>query len=222
MTRRIVQTLIASTALAILPLSQACAGDTTDGESDIVNNQVTFSDSISHVNIDIGNMWGDYSAQSVAGGNSLDVTTMQDTSVTNNQYTQAGSIAADLNANARQVSGDVDLSAQAFCNNASISTDPTSTQVYSSQECHASDPSTAVNATVADVAGNVSVSGSSIGNSFEEDTNAPNAPVQNYQLNDSNLAATVNSSVWNVKGSVNIQGAAIGNSAQIIHYNTGN
>ncbi|HEX3942454.1 MAG TPA: hypothetical protein VHW69_00055, partial [Rhizomicrobium sp.] len=64
--------------------------------------------------------------------------------------------------------------------------------------------------------------GSSIGNSFEEDTNAPNAQVQNYQLNDSNLAATVNSSVWSVKGSVNIAGAAIGNSAQIIHYGTGN
>ena len=174
------------------------------------------------MNIDIGNMWGDYSAQSVAGGNSLDVTTMQDTSVTNTQYTQAGSIAADLNANARQVSGDVDLSAQAFCNNASISTDPTSTQVYSSQECHASDPSTLVNATVQDVGGNVNISASSIGNSFEEDTNAPNAPVQNYQLNDSNLAATVNSSVWNVKGSVSVAGAAIGNSAQIIHYNTGN
>ena len=219
---RIAQILIATTALAILPLSQACAEGSTDGGSNIVNNQVTFSDSISHVNVDIGNMWGDYSASSVAGGNSLDVTTMQDTSVTNHQYTQAGAIAADLNANARQVSGDVDLSAQAFCNSASISTDPTSTQVHSAQECHASDPSTALNATVQDVGGNVNISASSIGNSFEEDTNAPQAPVQNYQLNDSNLAATVNSSVWNVKGSVSVQGAAIGNSAEIIHYNTGN
>jgi hypothetical protein len=219
---RTAQILIATTALATLPLSQACAEGSTDDGSNIVNNQVTFSDSISHVNVDIGNMWGDYSASSVAGGNSLDVTTMQDTSVTNHQYTQAGAIAADLNANARQVSGDVDLSAQAFCNSASISTDPTSTQVYSAQECHASDPSTALNATVQDVGGNVNISASSIGNSFEEDTNAPQAPVQNYQLNDSNLAATVNSSVWNVKGSVNVQGAAIGNSAEIIHYNTGN
>ncbi|HSC18613.1 MAG TPA: hypothetical protein VLC74_06835 [Rhizomicrobium sp.] len=209
--------LIASTALAILPLSLACADGSTD-QSDIVNGQITFSDSISHVNVDVGNVWGDVNAQSVAGGNSLDVTTMNDTNLTNNQYTQAGSIAADLNANARQVSGDVDLSAQAFCNNASVSTDPNNVSVYSAQECHASDPSTAVNATVQDVAGNVNISGSSIGNSFEEDTNAPNAQVQNYQLNDSQLAATVNASVWNVKGSVNISGAAIGNSAQIIHY----
>jgi len=209
--------LIASTVLAILPLSLACADGSND-QSDIVNGQITFSDSISHVNVDVGNVWGDVNAQSVAGGNSLDVTTMNDTNLTNNQYTQAGSIAADLNANARQVSGDVDLSAQAFCNNASVSTDPNNVSVYSAQECHASDPSTAVNATVQDVAGNVSVSGSSIGNSFEEDTNAPNAQVQNYQLNDSQLAATVNASVWNVKGSVDISGAAIGNSAQIIHY----
>jgi hypothetical protein len=209
--------LIASTALAILPLSLACADGWTD-QSNIVNGQINFSDSISHVNVDVGNVWGDVSAQSVAGGNSLDVTTMNDTNLTNTQYTQAGAIAADLNANARQVSGDVDLSAQAFCNNASISTDPNNVQVYSAQECHASDPSSVVNATVQDVGGNVNISGSSIGNSFEEDTNAPNAQVQNYQLNDSQLAATVNASVWNVKGSVNVSSAAIGNSAQIIHY----
>lgn len=209
--------LIASTALAILPLSLAYADGSTD-QSDIVNGQINFSDSISHVNVDVGNVWGDVNAQSVAGGNSLDVTTMNDTNLTNNQYTQAGAIAADLNANARQVSGDVDLSAQAFCNNASVSTDPNNVSVYSAQECHASDPSTAVNATVQDVGGNVNISGSSIGNSFEEDTNAPNAQVQNYQLNDSQLAATVNASVWNVKGGVDVSGAAIGNSAQIIHY----
>jgi len=213
---RLTRILIASTALAILPLSLACAGGSTD-ESDIVNNQTTFSDSISHVNLDVGDVWGDLNVQSVAGGNSFDATTMNDTKVTNTQYTQAGAIAADINANARQISGDVNLSAQAFCNSASVSSDPNSVQVYSAQECHASDPSTAVNATVADVAGNVSVSGSSIGNSFEEDTNAPSAQVQNYQLNDSNLASTVNTSVWSVKGSVNVSGAAIGNSAEIIH-----
>ena len=174
------------------------------------------------MNVDLGNIWGDISAQSVAGGNSLDVTTMNDTHVTNTQYTQSGAIAADLNANVNQVSGDADLSAQAFCNSASISTDPNTTQVYSSQECHASDPSAVLNAQVADVGGNANLSASAIGNSFEEDTNAPNAPIQNYQLNDSNLNSTVNANVWSVKGSVAVQGAAIGNSAQIIHYNTGN
>ena len=202
-------------------MSLACADGSTD-QSNIVNGQITFSDSISHVNVDTGDVWGDVGAQSVAGGNSLDVTTMNDTTVTNNQYAESGAIAADLNGNARQVSGDVDFSAQAFCNSASVSTDPTTASVYSSQECHAQDPSAALNATVQDVGGNVSLSASAIGNSFEEDTNAPNAPIQNYQLNASNLAATVNSSVWSVKGSVNIQGAAIGNSAQIIHYSTGN
>lgn len=170
------------------------------------------------MNVDVGNVWGDVNAQSVAGGNSLDVTTFNDTNLTNNQYNQSGAIAADLNASVRQVSGDVDLSAQAFCNQATISSDPNNVSVDSTQECHAADPSTEVNAAVQDVAGNVSVSGSSIGNSFEEDTNAPNANVSNNQLNDSNLAATVNASVWNAKGSVNVSGAAIGNSAQIIHY----
>jgi hypothetical protein len=218
---RLTRILIATTALATLPASLACADGWTD-QSNIVNGQITFSDSISHVNVDTGNVWGDVSSQSVAGGNSLDVTTMNDTTVNSSQYAQSGAIAADLNGNARQVSGDVDFSAQAFCNSASVSTDPSTVSVYSSQECHAYDPSAALNATVQDVGGNVSLAASAIGNSFEEDTNAPNAPIQNYQLNASNLASTVNSSVWNVKGSVNVQGAAIGNSAQIIHYSTGN
>jgi hypothetical protein len=199
-------------------MSLACADGSTTDLSNIINGQITFSNSISHVNVDTGNVWGDVSAQSAAGGNSLDVTTMNDTTVQSTQYTQSGAIAADLNATARQVSGDVDLSAQSFCNSASVSTDPNTASVFSSQECHASDPSADLNARVQDVGGNVTIAASAIGNSFEEDTNAPNAPIQNYQLNDSNLASTVNSSVWNVKGSVNVAGSAIGNSAQIIHY----
>jgi hypothetical protein len=215
---RTIRILIASTALTILPASLACADGSISDGSNILNNQINFSNSISHVNVDVGNVWGDVNVQSVAGGNSLDVTTMNDTNLTNNQYNESGAIAADLNASVRQVSGDVNLSAQAFCNSASISSDPNNVSIDSTQECHAADPSTDVNAAVQDVAGNVSVSGSSIGNSFEEDTNAPNANVTNNQLNDSNLAATVNASVWNVKGSVGVAGAAIGNSAQIIHY----
>jgi hypothetical protein len=201
----------------MLPLSQSFADGSTD-DSNIVNNKNTDSDSISHVNLDVGQIWGDVNGQSVAGGNSLDVTTMNNTTVTNTQYTNSGSIAADMNAQVNGIGGDADLSAQAFCNSASVSTDPTSSQVYSSQECHASDPSAVLNAQVADIGGNANLSSSAIGNSFEEDTNAPNAQVQNYQLNDSNLNSTVNANVWGAKGSVNIQGAAIGNSAQIIHY----
>lgn len=215
---RITRILIASTALTILPISLACAGESSEDRSDILNNQINFSNSISHVNVDVGDVLGDVNVQSVAGGNSLDVTTMNDTNLVNNQYNQSGAIAADLNASVRQVSGDVDLSAQAFCNSASVSSDPSSVSVVNNQECHAADPSTDVNAAVQDVAGNVSISGSSIGNSFEEDTNAPSTNITNNQLNDSNLAATVNASVWSAKGSVSIAGAAIGNSAQIIHY----
>jgi hypothetical protein len=215
---RITKILTASTALAILPISLACAGGSIDDGSNILNNQINFSNSISHVNVDVGDVWGDVNVQSVAGGNSLDVTTMNDTKLISNQYNESGAIAADLNASVRQVSGDVNLSAQAFCNSVTVSTDPSNVSVDSTQECHAADPSTDVNAAVQDVAGNVSVSGSSIGNSFEEDTNAPSTQIQNNQLNDSNLAATVNASVWSVKGSVNVAGAAIGNSAQIIHY----
>ena len=58
--------------------------------------------------------------------------------------------------------------------------------------------------------------GKRVGNAFEEDTNAPNAPVQNYQLNNSNVSATTNANVYEVKGSVSVTGAAIGNNAQAL------
>jgi hypothetical protein len=211
--------LIASTALMILPLSLAYADSSGDG-SDIVNGQINFQNSISHVNVDTGHVWGDVSAASIAGGNSIDITTMNDTTVTNTQYNQSDAIAADLNGSMHQISGDADMNATAFCNSASVSTDPNSTKVYSAQECHAADPSAALNANVTDVGGNSTLASAALGNTFEEDTNAPNAPVQNYQLNDSNLNATNNSTVSNVKGSVNVTGAAVGNSGQIIHYTT--
>ncbi|HEY8699125.1 MAG TPA: hypothetical protein VIM02_16095 [Rhizomicrobium sp.] len=200
-----------------LPLSLAYADSSG---SDIVNGQINFQNSISHVNVDTGNVWGDVSAASIAGGNSIDITTMNDTNVTNTQYNQSDAIAADLNGNMHEISGNADMTASAFCNSASVSTDPTTTKVYSAQECHAADPSAALNANVSDIGGNSNLASAAIGNTFEEDTNAPNAPVQNYQLNDSNLNATNNSSVWNVKGSVNVTGAAVGNTGQIIHYTT--
>ncbi len=126
--------LIASTALMILPpMSLAYADSTDDGGSQIVNGQINFQNSISHVNVDTGNVWGDVSAASIAGGNSIDITTMNDTNVTNTQYNQSDAIAADLNGNMHQISGDANMSAQAFCNSASVSIDPNTTQVYSAQ-----------------------------------------------------------------------------------------
>ena len=53
------------------------------------------------------------------------------------------------------------------------------------QKCNAADPFSAINTNITNVAGNAAVQGSSLGNSFEADSNAPNMPIWNKQINNS-------------------------------------
>jgi hypothetical protein len=59
-----------------------------------------------------------------------------------------------------------------------------------------------------------------MGNAFEADSNASNMPVNNLQINHSNITATTTANVSNVAGTVSVTSAAIGNNAQIVHYST--
>ena len=63
--------------------------------------------------------------------------------------------------------------------------------------------------------------GSALGNTFQADSNAPNFPVFNRQLNSSGVISNMNVAAYNVGGTVGMSSSAIGNTAQIIHYNTG-
>ena len=219
---RLIKILTATTALTILPLSLAYAGDSTTSGSQILNGQVNLHTVVSTVNTELMNVQGDAAAQSVAAANVLDVTTMQDTKVTNNQYATSVNISSALNANVKNVSHNVSLVSQAFCNSATVSTDPTTTDVYSNQECDVKDPSSKINATVQNIGGDMTIASSSLGNTFQEDTNAPNAPVQTYQINKSSLNSTVNANAYNINGTAVVNSTAIGNDAQIVHYSTGN
>ncbi|HEX2590866.1 MAG TPA: hypothetical protein VHL34_05200 [Rhizomicrobium sp.] len=220
---QLAKTLIAGTALTILSVTAACAdgsNSTALNGSVILNDQTQLYSVTSKTNTEAMNIQGDFVAQSVAGGNSLDVTTMQDSWVTSKQYTSAVDINSQLNANVKNIGGSVDLRSQAFCNDSNVSTDPTTTDVYNSQECAAKDPSASLNATAQNIGGDFQSVAVAMGNNFAEDTNAPNAPVQNYQLNSSGVYATNNTNVYNVKGSAAVVSSAIGNSAQIVHYST--
>jgi hypothetical protein len=211
--------LIASTALAILPMSLACAGGSTSpASSDILNGQVDFHVAQSTLNVDTANVAGNVSQQSVAGGNAVDIITMSDTVVTNNQYVSSVNIGSTMNANVTNTGGTVNLQSQAICNSAAVSMDPTSTNVYSNQECDAKDPTATLNASVVNAGNDVSLASTAVGNSFQEDTNAAHGAVQNYQINESNMNSAVNGAVTNVNGNVSATSTAIGNSAQIIHY----
>ena len=158
--------------------------------------------------------------QSVAAGNTLDVTTMNDTNVTTNQYTSSVDVSSDLGASVNNVAGSVGIQGQAVCNSASISTDPVITAINNTQQCDAVDPVSRVYVDATNIGGDISVANSAVGNSFEADSNASNMPVNNLQINHSSVNAVTTANIANVAGSVSVTAAAVGNSAQIVHYST--
>ena len=160
--------------------------------------------------------------QSVAAGNVVDITTMNDTHVTNNQYVSSVDISSDLGARVTNVGGDVAIQGQAVCNSASVSTDPIVTAINSTQVCNAVDPTSMAYVDAANINGSFSLANSAVGNSFEADSNASNMPVSTTQVNTSNVNAKTTANVSNVAGTVSVTSAAIGNNAQIVHYSTGN
>jgi hypothetical protein len=214
---RLAKILIAGTALLTLSQSLAYAQSSSEG-SIVLNGQVDLQQSSSRVNTTVSGIAGNTTGSSASVGNNLEVVTMNDANVTNSQYVGQVSIAADQNANVKNVAGTVTLQSQAICNAADVSTDPHTTAVTSDQECQANDPSALLNAKVVNAGNDVSLASQAVGNSFSMDTNAAYMPVQNQQLNNSAIASTVNSTVKNVNGNVTVNSSSIGNNAQIVQY----
>ncbi len=151
----------------------------------------------------------------------MDITTMNNTAVKNSQIVGTGAaIGSNVNMDVTNVWGSVGIQNQVMCNGVSVSTDPTYASTRNYQECNASDPASAINTNISSIAGDAAVQGSSLGNSFEADSNAPNMPVWNKQINNSMVASTVNTNIYNVAGSTSVSSSAIGNTGQVIHYNT--
>jgi len=214
---RLAKILIMGTAIAILPLSLACAQTSTDG-SIVLNGQVDLKTTFSIANTNIGNIAGNVNGSSGSTGNNLEVVTMNNANVSNSQFVGGVSISADQNATVQNTGGTVTLQSQALCNAADVSTDPHTTAVNSTQTCYANDPAALLNASVTNAGNDVSLSSQGVGNSFSMDTNAAYMPVQNAQMNMSNVASTVNSTVKNVAGNVTVSSSSVGNTAQIVQY----
>ena len=183
---------------------------------------MNFNASVSQLNTQAYHVGQDVVGQSVAGGNAVDITTMNDTIVLNNQYNKSTTIDSTINAGVGHVGGSVGYTSQAVCNSASVSTDPTLTAIDSTQECRSIDPSSKINATISNIGGDAGLASSAVGNTFEADSNAPNMPVLTKQINSSFVQSKVNADISNVAGSFSSTSAAIGNNAQVIHYSTGN
>jgi len=229
------RTLIAATLLTTLSASLACAqatdtygswdnsgwSDTSGGSSNIINGQVTLQTQWSNLNTVVDSVGGDAAFQGAAAGNLVDIMTMNNTTVKNNQYVGPNAaIGSNITADVSNVWGSVGFSNQALCNGASVSTDPVLTAVSNRQECAASDPSTQINARVTGVVGDMAMQSLSMGNSFEADSNAQNMPIKNMQLNSAFNTSTINAQVSNIGGSMSMTSGAIGNKAQILHYST--
>jgi hypothetical protein len=229
----IARTLIVATLVTTLaPL--ACAqdinsygagygswNDSSSGSSSIINGQVTLQTQWSNLNTVVDSVGGDAAFQGAAAGNIVDIMTMNNTTVLNNQFVGPNAaIGSSITADVSNVWGSVGFSNQALCNGASVSTDPVLTAVRSHQECQASDPATEINARVNGVVGDMAMQSLSMGNSFEADSNAQNMPIFNSQLNNSFGASTINAQVTNIGGSMSMTSGAIGNKAQILHYST--
>lgn len=195
--------------------------DTSGGQSSIINGQVTLQNQWSSLNTVVDSVGGDAAFQGAAAGNLVDIMTMNNTTVKNNQYVGPNAaIGSNITADVSNVWGSVGFSNQALCNGASVSTDPVLTAVSNRQECAASDPSTQINARVTGVVGDMAMQSLSMGNSFEADSNAQNMPINNMQLNSAFNTSTINAQVSNIGGSMSMTSGAIGNKAQILHYST--
>src|SRR3954464_6522847 len=109
--------------------------------SQILNSQINLDNNWSNLHASVGTIGGDVVVQGAAGGNLVDITTMNDTRVLNSQIVGPNaSIGSNITLGANNVWGSVGIQNQVLCNGASVSTDPILTSVRSNQECHAADP----------------------------------------------------------------------------------
>jgi hypothetical protein len=226
--------LLAASAVLALSATSVLAGGVGDqygswndgssqggSGSQIINGQINLQNAWSNLNGSVDTVGGDAVAQGSAAGNMIDITTMNNTRVFNNQIVgPQANIGSNINFDANNVWGSVGVQNQVLCNGASVSTDPVLTSVQSNQECHATDPYSSIKTNVSNIAGNAVIQGSSLGNSFEADSNAPNMPIMTRQLNNSAAVSNVSANIFNAAGSVGMSSSAIGNTSQIIHYNT--
>jgi hypothetical protein len=189
--------------------------------STIINGQINLQNNWSNLTGSIDTTGGDTTVTGAAAGNLVDITTMNNTRVNNSQVVGSGaSIGSNVNVDVNNVWGNATVANQVVCNGASVSTDPSFSATQNYQKCNAADPFSGITTNISNVAGNAVVQGSSLGNTFEADSNAPKMPIQTRQINNSGTTSNVNANLFNVGGTATLSSSAIGNTSQIIHYST--
>lgn len=189
--------------------------------STIINGQINLQNNWSNLNGSIDTTGGDATVTGAAAGNLVDITTMNNTRVNNSQIVGSGaSIGSNVNVDVNNVWGNATVANQVVCNGASVSTDPSFSATQNYQKCNAADPFSGITTNISNVAGNAVVQGSSLGNTFEADSNAPKMPILSKQINNSGVTSDVTANLHNIGGAATLSSSAIGNTSQIIHYST--
>jgi len=215
------KSLVSASLLLLSAAPSLADGPVQPSESYILNNQINLQHNWSTLNVKVDTVGGDVVTQGAAGGNLIDIITMNDTIVNNSQLVDSkASIRSMTTLDAKNVWGSVGVQNQVLCNGAGVSTDPTITAITSVQDCRAIDSFSTSNVNISNVAGNAIVQNSMVGNSFEADTNARNMPINTTQTNSTAILSNTTGNVFNVGGTVGFSSSAIGNTSQIIHYNT--
>jgi hypothetical protein len=211
-----------SASLLLLSAAPSLAdGPGQPGESYILNNQINLQHNWSTMNLKVDTVGGDVVTQGAAGGNLVDIMTMNDTIVNNSQLVGSkATIRSTTTLDAKNVWGSVGVQNQVLCNGAGVSTDPAITAITSVQDCQAIDSFSVSNVNIGNIEGHAIVQNSMVGNSFQADTNARNMPINTTQTNSMPTISTITGNVFNVGGNVGFSSSAIGNTSQIIHYNT--
>ena len=75
-----------------------------------------------------------------------------------------------------------------------------------------------MHSTVMNTNNDVSLASTAVGNTMEEDSNAPSGAVSNYQLNHAAVNTSTNVTTSNIGGNISASAASIGNTATIVHY----
>ena len=189
--------------------------------STIINGQISLQNNWSNLAGSIDTTGGAASVTGAAAGNLVDITTMNNTRVNNSQIVGSGaSIGSNVNVDVNNVWGNATVANQVVCNGASVSTDPSFSATQNYQKCNAADPFSGITTNISNVAGNAVVQGSSLGNTFEADSNAPKMPILSKQINNSGVTSDVTANLHNIGGAATLSSSAIGNTSQIIHYST--
>ena len=195
-------------------------GQNASGSS-IINGQVNLQTNWSNLTGSIDTIGGNATVAGAAAGNLVDITTMNNTRVNNSQIVGPGAaIGSNVNVDVNNVWGNAAVGNQVVCNGASVSTDPSFVSTRNYQECNATDPYSGITANISNVAGSAVVQGSSLGNTFEADSNAAKMPILSKQINNSGTVSDVTANLHNIGGSATLSSSAIGNTSQIIHYST--